>query len=65
VVSTKTGHRIDFLTMRIPIPKRAGLHSVSISAAIISIPSQRFCKRMFSFAECWLLSWLEIGIVIV
>jgi hypothetical protein len=27
--------------------------SICISAAIVSIPSQRFCSRMFSFGELW------------
>jgi hypothetical protein len=36
-----------------------------MSAAMVSIPSQIFCNRMFSFDECWLLPWLAIGIVIV
>ncbi len=26
-----------------------------------SMPSQRFCRRMFSFAACWLLSWFTMG----
>jgi len=40
-------------------------HSICMSAAMVSIPSQRFYNRMLSFDECWLLSWLAIGIVIV
>lgn len=38
-------------------------HSICMSAAIGSIPSQRFCNRMFSFDECWLLSWLAMVFV--
>src|SRR5215467_1214351 len=29
--------------------------------AKISIPSQRFCRRRFSLAPCWLLLWLAMG----
>ena len=29
---------------------------IDITAAIVSMPSQRFCKRRFSFSACWLLS---------
>jgi hypothetical protein len=32
------------------------IHFICISAAIVSIPSHKFCNRMFSFDECWLLS---------
>lgn len=32
-------------------------------AAYTCIPSKRFCKRRFSFAACWLLSWFTIGTV--
>ena len=31
-------------------------YSIASRAAITSIPSHKFCNRMFSFAECWLLS---------
>ena len=32
---------------------------------MVSTPSQRFCRRRFSFAACWLLSWFAMGMVMV
>ena len=33
-------------------------------AANTSMPSHRFCRRRFSSAACWLLSWLTVGTTI-
>jgi hypothetical protein len=41
------------------------IYSICINAAIVSILSQSFYNRILSFDECWLLSWLAIGTVIV
>jgi hypothetical protein len=32
------------------------IYSIASSAAMVSTTSHKFCRRMFSFAECWLLS---------
>ena len=40
------------------------LPSRVITPANTSIPSQRFCSRMFSSFACWALSWFTIGSVI-
>ena len=40
-------------------------HLNNISDAIVSIPSNKFPNRIFSFSACWLLSWLAIDTVIV
>jgi hypothetical protein len=32
------------------------IYSIASSTAIVSMPSHKFCRRRFSFAECWLLS---------
>jgi hypothetical protein len=49
--------------LRSEISLATPFHSICISAAIVSIPSQKFCNRMFSFDECWLLSWLAMVFV--
>src|SRR5260370_779296 len=38
---------------------------MAINAAMVSMPSQRFCRRRFSLAACWLSSWLAMGTVMV
>ena len=43
----------------------AVVNHIANRAAISSIPSHRFCIRMFSLKLCWLLSWFAIGTVIV
>src|SRR5258708_1450397 len=38
---------------------------MAMRAAMVSMPSQRFCRRRFSLAACWLSSWLAMGTVMV
>ena len=39
-----------------PFPSSPFPYFIVMIAAIVSIPSHKFCKRRFSFSACWLLS---------
>ena len=47
-----TGERV----IDVETPPRYSRQCIVMIAAMISMPSQRFCSRRFSFSACWLLS---------